>query len=128
MTRTAGGSETKRSQTKLRRNEAKPKRNGRLRFGPRKSLICIRKRNRPLRLLLSFQCVEPASQRENAAAPPADPTALGATNYDTDHSDFQEEIVAATACVNLRALRHCHPASWVTRDTQGVSEDRTTNS
>jgi hypothetical protein len=60
--------------------------------------------------------------------PRAEATALGATKNDTDDSDFQEEIVAATACVNLRALRHCHPASWVTRDTQGVSEDRTTNS
>jgi hypothetical protein len=33
-------------------------------------LICIAWRNRPLRRLLSFQRVAPATRRENAAAPP----------------------------------------------------------
>jgi hypothetical protein len=62
-------------------------------------LICIVTRNRPLRRLQSFQRVEAASRREARFAArerrrAADASALGATNYDTDHSDFQEAIVA----------------------------------
>jgi hypothetical protein len=110
LTGTEGASETARNETKPRRNETKPKRNGRLRFGPRKSLIWTVGRNRSLRRLLSFQCVEDALRREARFAArerrrAADATEWGATKYDTDHSDFQEAIVAATACVNLR--RHC---------------------
>jgi hypothetical protein len=69
-----------RNEASAKRNETK--RNGRLRFGPDKSLICFVWRNRPLRRLLSFQRVEPASRREACFAAQqrrraADATAFG---------------------------------------------------
>jgi len=65
-------------------------------------LICIVGQNHPLRRLLSFQRVEASPRRQVRFAArqrrrAADATAVGATKNDTNHSDFQEEIVAGTA-------------------------------